>query len=150
MTGISEQLLLDSPAARPCTCVRVKHEHGTLGAYRSDRCRCRPCADANTAYMRHRDQQIAYGRWAGYVDAGPARKHVRQLIRKHGMSVQGIAARAGLSTETVRRLLRGIPSRRQPPPKRLRGHTSDALLAITSGRMKAAKEPDLWTSEATP
>lgn len=38
--------------ARDCTCLTVHHEHGTVRAYKVDRCRCRPCTDAVAAYQR--------------------------------------------------------------------------------------------------
>lgn len=46
---------------RDCEHPRATHTHGTLLAYINDRCRCRPCKDANSANCRTRRRLKAYG-----------------------------------------------------------------------------------------
>lgn len=130
MTAADEQLLLDTPAARPCPHPRVNHQHGTPAAYHSDRCRCRPCVEANSAYTKHRNREIAYGRWNAWMDAGPVREHVRQLMGD-GLTWRAIAERAHLSHSTVKQLLYGRPSKGEPPSVRVRRKTWTSLLGVT-------------------
>lgn len=47
---------------KDCVCPRARHQHGTLGAYRADRCRCFACRlEAATA---RRQVRISTGTWA--------------------------------------------------------------------------------------
>ncbi len=115
-----DQVLIDAPAERPCTHQRVHHHHGTLGRYVSDRCRCRPCRDAHTAYHRDRTTQLAHGSWQKYADAEPVRQHLRQLMSA-GLWQTTIAARSGVGLATIARLLRtkGHPSESAPARRQL-------------------------------
>jgi len=144
---VAGELLLDTPAARPCHHPRAKHQHGTYGAYKSDRCRCRPCSEANSAYWRNRSRQIAYGRWCAYADAEEAREHVRRLMTK-GLGWRTVASRALVSASTVERLLYGQPSKGIPPSVRIRTSTERKLLAVQAGRRRMPQPPDLLTTEA--
>lgn len=141
MTTI-EPVLLDSPAARPCLCRRVTHEHGTTQAYQSDRCRCRSCSDANAAYQRGRYAAINHGRWNVWVDAAPVREHVRGLMAHLGW--RAIADEAHLNRATVKMLLYGQPSRGRSPSRRLRRKTAAALFAVTAGHQGVAEGAELW------
>lgn len=94
-----------------------------------DRCRCRPCKDAAAASERRRTKEIAYGRWEPYVDAGPAREHVRNLMSQ-GMGWKRICATTGVPHGTMTKLLYGDTTRGQAPSKRVRPTTATALLAV--------------------
>ena len=118
------------PGARvECTCKVARHVHGTHAAYVVDRCRCRPCRDAAAAYERTRSRQRAYGR-AAYIDAQPARDHVRAL-QAQGMGWKRIVAAAGLSNSVLWKLLYGDHTRSQQPSKRIRPATEARILAVT-------------------
>ncbi len=118
-------------APKPCMHKRTTHQHGTYACYVLDRCRCRPCADANTAYERERIRQTAYGRWNPYVPAEPARTHLRALMAA-GMGWKRIARAAGLSPSVVYPILYGkkVGDTHRPPVRRLRQETADRLLAV--------------------
>lgn len=138
----ADELLLDSPAARPCLHPRANHQHGDLQAYRQDRCRCLPCREANSSYEHaRRTAPAAYGRWSAWLDARPVRAHVQDVMRETGVGWRSIAARAGLRTVTVRRLLYGING--DVPSRRVTRKTADALYAIPAGA-KAAPRMGLW------
>ncbi len=114
---------------RNCLHVRVRHEHGTRGAYVQDRCGCAPCTAANTEAQRRRSTAIAYGTWSGLVDAGAARGHVHSL-REQGLSLKRIAQLSGVGQGTLNALVYGEPSRGRPPLSQLRPDTERRLLAV--------------------
>lgn len=144
----AEQLLLPTPAARPCPHPRANHQHGTLQAYKQDKCKCGPCRDASTAYERHRSQQKAYGRWQPYADAQPVREHVEALVRSGDIGWKDIARRAGVSVPTVRALLYGR-GRAKRTVLRVLLSTAEGLTAVTTGtRTETTGEPVLLRREA--
>jgi transcriptional regulator with XRE-family HTH domain len=114
---------------RDCEHVHSRHEHGTRNGYVLDRCRCAPCSQAATAYESNRVRQTAYGRWQPYVDAEPARQHVRALMAA-GIGFKRVARLAGVSHSSVAKLLYGEASRRLEPSKRIRPETERRLLAV--------------------
>ena len=81
---------------RDCTHPIANHQHGTVGAYRHDRCRCQPCTDANRrdharyVYLADRDRSNKL------VPADRARQHIARL-HTAGLTYAAIAAAAGLS-----------------------------------------------------
>jgi hypothetical protein len=112
-------------------------EHGTRACYvfgpeggsdRSRGCRCTPCAKANRASENERNRLIAYGRWTPYVDAAPARDHLR-LLAASGIGWKRAAMLAGVSTGSVSKILYGGPGER-PPSQRIRPETEAAILAV--------------------
>lgn len=117
----------DDGIVRECTCPVANHQHGTRVAYVVDKCRCRPCRDASSAAERHRLRMKAYGRWEPYVDAEPARAHVRAL-QAAGMGWKRIADRAGIQRSTMWRLLYGSNGQ---PSARIRRETLEKVLAVT-------------------
>lgn len=137
---VAGELMLDTPATRPCTHRRV-HQHGTVQRYNQDRCKCVECRKAVADYQRTRHHQISYGRWSAYVDATPVRAHVRELMRA-GEGWKAIAELAGVSEQTVQRLLYG--GRGRPPAVRMLRRTADALLDLGIGRRRPAR-PGLWS-----
>ncbi|MFM9373305.1 hypothetical protein [Streptomyces sp. Da 82-17] len=104
-------------------------EHGTRAKYVADRCRCEPCRTANRQAENHRYRQQAYGRWQPYVDARPARAHVRMLM-EYGLGWKRIADLAGVGRGTVEKLLYGAAHRGMEPSKRVRPETATRLLAV--------------------
>lgn len=105
------------------------HQHGTGPAYVMDRCRCNACTDNRTAYEARRRRQTAYGRWRPYIDAEPARQHVRALMAQ-GMGWQRIARTAGVNNSMVAKLLYGATDRGMAPSKRIRPEHADRILAV--------------------
>lgn len=106
------------------------HDHGTLGAYRRDRCRCGPCRAANRDAQRRRRRAIAYGQWQPFVDAEPIRAHVTQLAAA-GLSLRRIAELSGVSRGCIDALMRGKPARGRAPSHRIRAATAARLLLVT-------------------
>lgn len=104
-------------------------EHGTRAKYVIDKCRCEPCKTANRAAENHRYRQQAYGRWQPYVDAEPARAHVRMLM-DYGYGWKRIAEMAGVGRGTVEKLLYGARHRGMQPSKGIRPETAAKLLAV--------------------
>ncbi|MFB4320645.1 hypothetical protein [Actinomadura sp. 21ATH] len=105
--------------------------HG-YARYRLDGCRCYTCAAAVHAYDQHRARAIAYGTWHPFVDAEPARAHVRALLAA-GLGTRSIAAAAGVPRQSIQYLLRGRPrggGPAQPPPERIRPATAAAILSV--------------------
>lgn len=91
-------------------------------------CRCRPCSAANRDAESKRTRLKTYGQWEPYVDAGPAREHVRALAGC-GIGWKRAAELAGVSTGAMSKLLYGGPSDR-PPSKRIRPATAARILAV--------------------
>jgi transcriptional regulator with XRE-family HTH domain len=118
-----------SGPGRDCQHPRAAHTHGTSQAYVLDRCRCRPCTDAAAEAWRDRSRQLAYGRWKPYVDAEPARQHVRAL-QASGVGLRTITDRSGVSAGVMQRLMYGRDGRGQS--LRIRAGTADAILAVTA------------------
>lgn len=118
----------ESGPKRNCRHPRAKHQHGTRAAYVRDQCRCRGCTIANTAASNQMHRERAFGRWAPYVDATPARQHI-QVLRDVGIGVDQIAKLAGLSSSHLRGMI--YPSSRGKPPfQKVRRETAERILAV--------------------
>lgn len=104
-------------------------EHGTYVKYKLDGCRCYPCCYAEAQYRNNRSRAIAYGTWQPYVDAEPARTHVRTL-GEFGIGWMRLAQLANVPRGTVSKLLYGDPRRGMAPSKRLLPKNAAALLAV--------------------
>lgn len=119
-------------APKACLHKETDHQHGTYACYTLDKCRCIPCAEAASAYEQDRTRQQAYGRWNGYVDAEPARKHVRALMDA-GMGLKRIVAVGGASQGTLWKLMYGKRRRdgSQIPSRRIKPEVAERLLAVT-------------------
>lgn len=72
---------------------------------------------------------MAYGRWQPYVDAEPARQHIRRL-QAAGIGRRRIAELAGVADQTINSILGRRPGRN--PSKRLRPQVVAAILAIAA------------------
>ncbi|MCW2496332.1 helix-turn-helix transcriptional regulator [Jatrophihabitans sp.] len=116
---------------KPCLHKVAQHEHGTRACYVLDRCRCWPCANVNAATERRRIRDTAYGRWQPYVDAEPARQHVRALMDA-GVGLKRIAKVSGIGHGTLWKLMYG--KRRangvQKPTARVRWETAVRLMVV--------------------
>lgn len=78
---------------------------------------------------RHRNRQIAYGRWQPYVDAEPARQHVLAL-RAAGMGPVTISRVSGVPHGSLGKLIYGDGQRGLAPSKRIRPETEAKILAV--------------------
>lgn len=126
-------------APKPCLHPRANHQHGTRLAYCLDRCRCLPCAAANSEHAVRQHRQQAYGRTlTGLVDAEPVRAHV-QAVLATGVGWKRVARVAKVHSSSVSRLLYGRAregGRREPPTKRMRPAIARALLAVPIPEMQ--------------
>jgi transcriptional regulator with XRE-family HTH domain len=134
-------------APKPCQHKQAEHVHGTYAAYVLDLCRCRPCADANRDYERDRTRQQAYGRWAGYIDAEPTRRHVQGLL-DGGMGLKRIIAVGGTNSGQLWKLMYGKtrPDGTRVPTKRIRPDVAQRLLAVQLDLADGAKVPSVGTA----
>lgn len=122
----------ESGPVRDCQHPVARHEHGTRLAYITDRCRCRPCRDANAGHQSRIDRLKAYGQWDPLTDAEPVREHVRWLMSQ-GMGWQRIARTSGVSTGAMTKILYGkrLPDgTRRAPTQRVRHETAALILAV--------------------
>lgn len=120
----------DPGTPRECTHKQARHTHGTRQAYILDRCRCRPCREANRNHETARRRAKLYGRYdSGRVDAQPAREHLAALIAA-GVSLKRCAELGGVGTSTLGYLLYGRTERNEPPRKRIEKHVADAVLGV--------------------
>lgn len=137
---------------RDCACKQAKHRHGTYTAYTVDRCRCNPCRDANTAYMRERTRLAAERAWgidqpatpSDLVDAEPARRHLQQLLAA-GMGLKTIATKGGIGHGSISSILYGKPARdpreRRPPRRRITRDLEARILAVHLDLADGARIP---------
>lgn len=115
---------------RECTHPRAHHQHGTYLAYKKDLCRCEPCSRAAS----REDKRIALNTLTGghsYVDAGPARRHVRALLTV--LTVGQIQARSGVNRTAIRGLIGDLPHK--PQARRITRATHNALMAVRATRI---------------
>lgn len=80
---------------KPCTCPKVRHEHGDVRRYTTDGCRCAVCSNAAVRYNK--------GLKAGHrrmVKPDRAVAHIAEL-RRLGASYALIAQASGVSTATL-------------------------------------------------
>ncbi|WP_143588470.1 hypothetical protein [Tersicoccus sp. Bi-70] len=123
-----------SGVRRDCQHKIAHHEHGTRTAYVLDRCRCRPCRDAQAADAAVRARSEAYGRpTTTYVDAEPVRAHLRMLLA-HGMGLKTISKQSGISNATFGRMLYGDRRSGRGAQQRTMPHVATAVLAVQATR----------------
>src|SRR5215470_3675578 len=115
-----------------------ERRHGTRARYvlgpgpgRGPGCRCAACTAANRREAARVSRLRAYGRWAPFVDATPARAHV-EALRAAGIGWKRVAAFAGVFTGAMSKLVYGGPSGREPL-RRIRLQTAAAILAVRPG-----------------
>lgn len=115
---------------RDCTHKTVHHEHGTLNAYKQDRCRCAPCTAASTMNERRRRLAEHLGAARGLLDAAPVRAHVKAL-QEQGLGYRRVAELAGVSAPTVLRITTRDPYRADGlPQQRVSVVVAERLLAV--------------------
>jgi DNA-binding XRE family transcriptional regulator len=117
------------PAWKPCTpCARDRctvhlpktlgrrtrkvYSHGTNARYHMGGCRCGPCHDAALEDGRRRKRLRTYGKFDAYVDARPARDHLRRLAEA-GIGPKSVSRACGVAASSLARImgLRGTRSR---------------------------------------
>lgn len=110
--------------------------HGTAYGYQlgcKDRETCPAeisCADASLAEERRRRREAGIGEQAPRVPAEPVREHVRQLMAG-GMTVLGIAEKAGVSKTGVKILLYGRSGARKGElPREIEETKAQRILAL--------------------
>lgn len=104
---------------------------------------CKPC------YERFRIRQQAYGRFESvYVDAGPVREHVQQLL-KAGLSRRRITELAGLNRKSIQYLLIGRQDRGHGPYKQITAENARKFLAVSMPPCLASIAPDAAVVDAT-
>lgn len=103
--------------------------HG-YARYKLDGCRCYTCAYAVSQYELNRVRGITAGTWQPFVDADPARRHLRALSTA-GVGRRRVAELTGLTETCLTRLTSGGPNGR-PPTRRIRPDTERKILAIAS------------------
>ena len=98
---------------------------GSYVKYKVDSCRCQPCTKANRDYTR----DLAARLEPPYITAGPARRHVKELMAA-GMGPRTIAKASGVSHGAISKLIYGDYKGRGPS-KRIRRETATKLMAVT-------------------
>lgn len=84
----------------------------------------------NTHYQAQAAQLKAAGRWvSAYVDADPARRHVKAL-KAAGVGERRIAELAGISRTSLTKMLHGSASRGTGPSRKVQGEVAAKLLAV--------------------
>lgn len=108
------------------------HKHGeTPTCYRTHKCGCDECRNANAARCYEYKKLIAYGRpTSNLVNAAPARAHLLELTRE-GWGPKAIAAAAKVDRTTIMDL---INDRR--PNRMMRREISERILRLTSEEMQ--------------
>ena len=108
---------------RDCEHVGTPHRHGTRVAYVTDQCRCIACRAANRAEERERTNAVRNGCWQPFVDAEPARTHLK-ILRQHGVGLDQIVKITQTPKATVRRVLGQSADRASTHPCGNRGATA--------------------------
>jgi transcriptional regulator with XRE-family HTH domain len=95
------------PAARrDCRCPRVRHRHGTRGAYLRDRCGCAECRAAHAAHQRAHRRRRGVHVWYGtsaWADATGTRRRL-QALSAAGWSTSQLAERLGVTKSAIAQL----------------------------------------------
>lgn len=130
LRGELRRLLVDH-TPKPCLHKVAEHQHGTHACYVLDRCKCPACSVANATYESERSRQHAYGRWDNYVDAEPARQHVRALMAQ-GMGLKRIVTTGAISQGGLWKLIYGKrrPDGTQTPSRRITKRIAEQILAV--------------------
>lgn len=120
---------------------REAPHHDNLTCYTDYRCRLPECVDRYNARNRERVRAHKTGAWAGLVDAGPARAHIRRLLQD-GMSAEAIARLADVSVHSVLDIMRPHPSKRRGRRRRITPDVEQKILAVraddrASGRISS-------------
>jgi hypothetical protein len=109
------------------------HKHGeTPTCYRSHKCACFECKDANRVRCDEYKRLVAYGRPTGtMIDARPVQAHLGHLVIA-GLMPAAIAAAAGIDLGTVRNIMNRRVPRKRTAPLRIFPSTAEKLLAVST------------------
>ena len=132
---------------QPCLHKVANHEHGTRAAYVLDRCRCRPCAKANSDAELWRERQKAYGRYHKYVSAEFVRDHLREL-GEYGIGLKRVAKLSGVSTGTLSKIVFGVYAPVEGEFKGCKG--KGELVRERSRRVLRSTAEKIYAVEAVP
>lgn len=88
---------------------------------------CNGCRTYARIQARRYRRDKATGRWAGFVDAEPARLHIRAVLDS-GKTISEIAVETGFSKNCIYNVVSG--TRGRPPARRIHPTTADTLLAV--------------------
>lgn len=105
---------------KPCRHKKANHVHGTRACYVLDRCRCHPCAKANTAAANERTRLKAYGRYQKYVDAYPIRLHLQEL-KEYGIGLKRVSELSGVSNGSLTKIWYGLYEKVEGPQRGCKG-----------------------------
>lgn len=92
----------DGPV-RDCRCRYARHEHGDLGAYTQDRCRCGRCRAAATKDAKLRQLARSCGRPHNLLPADQLRGHIESLLTT--MTLADIERSCGVKATTIKTIL---------------------------------------------
>lgn len=106
------------------------HLHGETRTYRTHKCRCVDCREANRAAQSDLRRRKAYGRSTGFVPADETRAHLDRLVRS-GLALARITEQTGIDERSLARLLKGRPDR---STSRVKESTRDRILAVAPAR----------------
>lgn len=114
-----------------CPHKQTQHVHGTRACYVLDKCRCLPCASANSNAANELERQKAYGRYNKYVPAQPVRDHIADL-QAAGMGLKTISKRSGVSHGSLWKLMYGLTREdgTRTPSRRTLRETAEKLYAL--------------------
>lgn len=115
------QSMRHEPAAVPAAPHRPRN---TCFAHVSYVAGCTDCREAHAAYKRWQRKQRAYGRFVPFVNANPARRHLREVMDYYGLSAQQIAPHVGVSGWSLSNIANGVVSQIRP-------EHAEAVLAVT-------------------
>lgn len=101
--------------------------HGTLSRHKYHGCKCLTCRVAYSQYATKRRRQRAYGTWQPFTPAAPVRQHVMEL-QQAGIPVDAIADAAGVTRQTLARIIYGIPAGN--PTQKIRKESAEAILRV--------------------
>jgi transcriptional regulator with XRE-family HTH domain len=104
---------------------------GTRARYNFEDCRCAPCTEAQRIYHADRRRKVAYKTWDPWVDAEPARQHVKAL-QAAGLGRSRIGELAGMDQCAIWRIEHGNPKRGKLPPRQIRHTTAERILAVSA------------------
>ncbi len=103
-------------------------DHGTLSRHKYHGCKCLTCRVAYSEYATKRRRQSAYGTWQPFTPAAPVRQHVMEL-QQAGIPVDAIADAAGVTRQTLARIVYGIPAGN--PTQKIRKESAEAILRVS-------------------
>lgn len=153
-----EQLLLRASQAelrealidrtpKPCHHKQADHQHGTRACYVLDRCRCKPCAKANSDAETRLTRLKAYGRYNKYVPAEFVRDHLVEL-KEYGIGLKTVAKLSGVGGGTLTKIWYGTYA--ETGRGHERHHGEGKLVRGPSRRVERRTAEAIYAVEAIP